>query len=196
MSNILGSVAIMQAYANRRIRIDPWALENVGPASLDLRLGRTVKAFADSSQLHNLADGINPRYIQEYSTNGYILEPQEFILAHTMETIELVECPNPLVAWVEGRSSVGRNGVGIHITAGFIDPGFRGQITLEVYNFSPYRFVLHEGLAVCQLVFAETTGVGTFYGKRPGSKYQGQMGAQHSLIKNDGFLPLPIEEEE
>lgn len=110
--------------------------KNVQPSSVDLHLAFILKTLDD--ELIDLRSG------------DYVLQPNEFILGSTAEWIEL---PNDLVGVVEGRSSVGRLGVTVHITAGYIDPGFHGNITLEIYNVSNKPFKLKKGMTICQIVF-------------------------------------------
>ena len=109
----------------------------VQPASVDLRLDNVVKTI----------DG-EAFYLDEKSM--YVLQPGEFILG---STIEYVNIPHDLVARVEGRSSIGRLGVMVHVTAGYIDPGFIGNITLELFNCSDKPFQLSYGDCLCQIVF-------------------------------------------
>jgi dCTP deaminase len=88
---------------------------------------------------------------------GYSFAPRSFLLAWTRETLHLPETSR-LAARVEGKSSIARLGIGIHITAPTIHAGFRGQIQLEMYNFGPHEVVLDEGLKICQLIFEQTSG--------------------------------------
>lgn len=109
--------------------------ENIQPCSVDLRLDSTLKTIdGEEISIHD----------------GYSLKPHEFILG---STIEYVTLPDDILARVEGRSSIGRLGVMCHVTAGFIDPGFHGNITLELYNCSDKPFTLCTGDALCQIVF-------------------------------------------
>lgn len=109
----------------------------VQPASVDLQLDNVLKTI----------DG-ETFTLDEKSM--YVLQPGEFILG---STIEYVTIPHNLVARVEGRSSVGRLGVMVHVTAGYIDPGFKGNITLELFNCSDKPFQLSYGDCLCQIVF-------------------------------------------
>lgn len=130
----------------------------VQPASVDLQLGHVVKTI----------DG-ETFYLNERSM--YVLQPGEFILG---STVEYVNIPEDLVARVEGRSSIGRLGVMVHVTAGYIDPGFRGNITLELFNCSDKPFQLNYGDCLCQIVFETLTSpcLNPYHGK-----YQGDVGA-------------------
>lgn len=129
----------------------------IQPASVDLQLDKTLKNI--DGETFNL---------DEKST--YVLQPGEFILG---STIEYVTIPQHIVARVEGRSSVGRLGVMVHVTAGYIDPGFTGNITLELFNCSDKPFQLNFGDCLCQIVF-ETLSSPC---KHPyDGKYQGDTG--------------------
>lgn len=117
------------------LKIVPVSEEQIQPASIDLTLGDTLKSL--NGDTYNISD------------EPYELKPKEFILASTYEYVEI---PDNLVGQVEGRSSIGRLGVLIHITAGYIDPAFCGNITLELYNVSDKPFKLKYGDSICQLV--------------------------------------------
>ena len=129
----------------------------VQPASVDLMLNHVVKTI----------DG-EKFYLNEKSM--YVLQPGEFILG---STVEYVNIPDDLVARVEGRSSIGRLGVMVHATAGYIDPGFMGNITLELFNCSDKPFQLNFGDCLCQIVF-ET--LSSRCNHPYGGKYQGDVG--------------------
>nr|WP_301867615.1 dCTP deaminase [Methanobrevibacter smithii] len=109
----------------------------VQPASVDLQLDNTLK-------------NIDGETFTLDEKSMYVLQPGEFILG---STIEYVTIPQYIVARVEGRSSVGRLGVMVHVTAGYIDPGFKGNITLELFNCSDKPFQLNFGDCLCQIVF-------------------------------------------
>ena len=115
----------------------PISLNDIQPASVDLHL---------SDELIDL-DGVIS--VLEYGEE-YVLQPGEFILGSTSE---IVTIPNDLVAQVDGKSSIGRLGVAIHITAGFIDPCFNGNITLEIKNVSNKPFILRKDMSIAQIVF-------------------------------------------
>ena len=114
-----------------------WLQNRIQPASVDLQLDKVLKTI----------DG-ETFTLDEKSM--YVLQPGEFILG---STIEYVNIPHDLVARVEGRSSIGRLGVMVHVTAGYIDPGFKGNITLELFNCSDKPFQWNFGDCLCQIVF-------------------------------------------
>ncbi|MGM0592239.1 MAG: dCTP deaminase [Halobacteriota archaeon] len=160
----------------------------VQPASIDVRLGRHFLEFqrANIPCIHPTSE----QEVDEYVTKTVVDEGQEFIL-HPGDfvlgtTKERVEVPPDLVAQVEGRSSLGRLAVVVHATAGFIDPGYRGQVTLELSNLGTAPVALTPGMRISQLVFTELrTPSERPYGSARGSKYQDQHGPQASRIKND-----------
>lgn len=148
--------------------------QQLQPASIDLRLGDKFRSIAD-----NESEAI----VTVPPGEVFVLEPGAFALG---TTIERVRVPNDLVARVEGRSSVGRIAVIVHATAGFIDPGFEGEITLELANLGPKPARLSPGMRICQVVFHQLTSpVDRPYGTARGSKYAGQSGPTLSRIEND-----------
>lgn len=158
---ILSDGTIRARVADGTLGIDPFDSERLQPASYDVTLDRRVC-------LPN-ARG------QTYWTLPCALAPGDFILASTAETIAL---PADLIGRIEGRSSWARMGLTVHITAGFLDPGFSGQVTLELANLGPYTLHLEAGLSVAQIAFEQLDSPA----ERPygspglGSRYQGQRG--------------------
>ena len=114
----------------------------------------------------------------------YVLEPGEFILANTIENVEL---PADVVARLEGKSSLGRLGLMVHATAGYVDPGFKGQLTLEISNVARARISIFYGMKIGQISFLRlTTPAENPYGSGTlGSKYQGQLGPTPSRLHLD-----------
>lgn len=159
------------------------------PASIDLRLASEFKQFKRPLRARDNGAGalhvdrpVDPDWMEDYHTDyEFLLEPGAFTLASTVERITM---PVTHVARVEGRSSLGRLGLIIHATAGFIDPGFEGNITLEMMNLSPRPLVLRVGMRICQLSFEKLdSSCARPYG-HPGlrSRYQGQTGVTASRI--------------
>jgi dCTP deaminase len=163
-------------------------LQNIGPSSLDLRLGKYFKLYEHTKS--PLLDPADPatfqnctRMIEKKPTEPFILHPGDFVLGVTEEVITL---PNNLVARVEGRSSLGRLGVIIHSTAGFVDPGFSGTITLEITNINTMPVALYPGMRVCQLAFeAMTSPAEVDYSQKKTMKYQGQVFPEESRVARD-----------
>jgi dCTP deaminase len=176
---ILSDIDIMRAITDGDLSIEPCDISNVEPASVDLRMGdELVKVSAEKSDdvVRLDANGSEQNY-QYTPVSNMTIRPGEFYLATTKERVEL---PDTLCANVLGRSSLGRLGISVHQTAGYIDPGFNGQITLELTNHGPQPVQLREGLRICQIVFAKLSSKADIsYGHRT-SQYQDQSGATRS----------------
>ena len=160
----------------------------IQPASIDLRLGREFLEFQRTNIPCIHPDSENE--VAEYVTETVVEEGEEFIL-HPGDfvlgtTIERVAVPDDLIARVEGRSSLGRLAVVIHATAGVVDPGYRGQITLELSNLGTAPVALAPGMRISQVIFTELKNAAERpYGTERGSKYQNQTGPQASKIGGD-----------
>ncbi|MBU4534588.1 MAG: dCTP deaminase [Euryarchaeota archaeon] len=161
----------------------------IQPSSVDLRIGSEFKGFRiirkpcidpmDKSDIESYMESI---HIEE--GGSFIIHPGEFALATTYETVKI---PSNLVARVEGRSSMGRLGITMHVTAGYIDPGFWGKITLEISNIGKMPVALYPGQRVCQIVFETMTSPSQKPYGHPDrdSKYMGQQRPETSKIKHD-----------
>lgn len=173
---ILSDKTILEMIEEGTLKISPIEDCQVQPASVDIRLGNTFSIVEDSpSGIITLENEIKYKTI---TTDTYILLPNQFVLATTMEYFDL---PNDLTAFVEGRSSLGRMGLFIQ-NAGWVDPGFKGEITLELYNANRCAIELKAGRRVGQLVFAkmDDEALNPYNGK-----YQGQTGATGSRVFMD-----------
>lgn len=173
---ILSDKTIIKMLDEKSLVINPVTKEQIQPASVDIRLGNTFGVVDDTpSNIITLESQISYKTI---TTDTYLIMPGEFVLATTMEYFEL---PDNLTAFVEGRSSLGRMGLFIQ-NAGWVDPGFKGEITLELYNANRCAIELKAGRRVGQLVFAEmdAPAINPYNGK-----YQGQMGATGSRVFMD-----------
>ncbi|MFB6134502.1 MAG: dCTP deaminase [Halanaeroarchaeum sp.] len=165
----------------------------VQPASVDVRLGREFLEFqrANIPSIHPNSENETEDYTSATVIDDereFILHPGDFVLATTKERVEI---PPDLVAQVEGRSSLGRLAVITHATAGFVDPGFRGRITLELSNLGTAPVALTPEMRIAQLVFTELKNPAEKpYGEERGSKYQDQTGPEASRIQGDAeFSP-------
>ena len=163
----------------RRITIDPTpTLARLQPASIDVTLGDSVRTFDDSRYRQVRLDAIPDDLTTEHhiDAGGFALRPGDFILATTAERIGL---PNDICAFLHGRSTLGRLGLLVHATAGLIDPGYQGEVTLEVANIGELVLMLAPGQSIGQLTFERTSSkVLRPYGSHGlGSHYQGQVGA-------------------
>jgi dCTP deaminase len=159
-----------------RIVIDPYLPDAVQPSSVDLHLGNRFRVFRN-----NRTAVIDPRQEQPELTElveiagdePFILHPGEFVLGATFERVAL---PDDLVARLEGKSSLGRLGLLIHSTAGYVDPGWEGTLTLELSNVANLPIKLYDGMKIGQISFQRlSSAVEVGYGDaRIGSKYRGQ----------------------
>ncbi len=160
----------------------------IQPASVDLRLGTefVVYKLPHVSCIDTADPDTTDGYTETVSVDdreGFILHPGEFVLGSTREWVRI---PDDLVARVEGRSSIGRLAVVVHATAGFIDPGYEGNITLELSNLGRVAVKLYPGMRISQLVFQQMTDTAERpYGPDRGSKYFGQTGPVASRIGQD-----------
>src|ERR1035437_1385778 len=140
--------------------ISPFVADNVQPASVDLTLDKVflvpdcphplTTIWDDGIDLNDIPGTASERYTKT-TQDAYALAPHTFVLGSTAEWVDI---PSDLVASVEGKSSLARLGLFVHVTAGFIDPGFRGKITLELANFNERVIILRSGLRICQIAFS------------------------------------------
>ncbi len=173
---VFSDVDIRNAIEREEIKINPFEKRNIQPASLDLRLGDNFLSldYHKSSGVIKL----NEKLDYEKRKGVIILPPGEFILGTTLEYISL---PRNIVANVQGRSSIGRIGLFIQ-NAGWIDPGFEGNITLELFNANKLPIELVPNRRICQLIFDYTTSPS----QNPyNGKYNGQIEATGSKIYED-----------
>ncbi|HXV33716.1 MAG TPA: dCTP deaminase [Gaiellaceae bacterium] len=175
---VLSDRTIRRLLAEGRIGIEPYAEELLQPSSVDVRVDRLFRVFRNSrypfidvkQEMEELTE-----LVEVEPDEAFILHPGEFVLGSTLERITL---PDDLVARLEGKSSLGRLGLLIHSTAGFIDPGWDGHVTLELSNVANLPITIYYGMKIGQLSFVQLTepaehpyGTGSL-----GSKYQGQAG--------------------
>jgi dCTP deaminase len=181
-SSVLSDGTIRRLVAEGRIRLTPWDDTMVQPASVDLRLGSSFRVFhnfrvpaidladppANLTELIQLDDG-----------ESFVIHPGEFVLGRTLEYVEM---PDDLVARIEGKSSIGRLGLIVHATAGFVDPGFAGTLTLEITNLTRVPIVLWPGKPIAQLSFMTLDRPAERPYGHPdlGSHYHGQVDATES----------------
>ena len=187
---ILSDRDIEQAVESGRIGIDPYERSHVQPSSVDLRVDRRFRVFEN-----HLYPIIDPKVHQPDLTkemevppdSRFVLHPGEFVLGATFERITLAA---DIVARLEGKSSLGRIGLLIHSTAGFVDPGFDGYLTLELANVANLPIAIYPEMLIGQISFYQLSSpAGRPYGSSPsGSKYQGQRGPTPSRVHED-FLP-------
>jgi dCTP deaminase len=180
---ILSDRTIREELEAGRIVIDPLDMSCIQPSSVDLHIDRYFRVFRNHTLSHidvkqNLEDLTELVEISE-DEDAFILHPGEFVLGSTLERVAL---PTDLVARLEGKSSLGRLGLLIHSTAGFVDAGWDGQLTLELSNVANLPITLYPGMKIGQISFMRmTTAADVPYGSAAvGSKYQGQVGPRPS----------------
>jgi dCTP deaminase len=175
---ILSDRSIREALETGSIVIDPLLEGGIQPSSVDLRIDRYFRVFRNDTTPY-----IDPKQPQEDLTElvevddgkAFILHPGEFVLASTLERVEL---PADVAARIEGKSSLGRLGLLTHSTAGFVDSGFRGHLTLELSNVANLPIAIYPRMRIGQISFLQMTSAADApYGSDPArSKYQDQKG--------------------
>lgn len=178
---ILSDRTIRDLMGKGTLKIEPLEDYQIQPASVDLRLGNSfLKLDENMTEVMTLDEEI--KYVS-YCSEELVIPPHSFLLATTMEYIEL---PDDITAFVEGRSSIGRMGLFIQ-NAGWVDPGFKGQITLELYNANSLPIKLTSGRRICQLVLARMD-------ERALRPYQGKYQNQRDAVGSRVYLDLKISE--
>jgi dCTP deaminase len=162
----------------KRVQLDPFDAAMVQPSSVDVRLDRFFRVFENHKYPHIDPSEEQPdltRLVEPDGDEPFILHPGEFVLG---STYELVTLPDDVAARLEGKSSLGRLGLLTHSTAGFIDPGFSGHVTLELSNVATLPIKLWPGMKIGQLCFFRLSSPAEHpYGSaKYGSRYQGQRG--------------------
>lgn len=202
---ILSDNDIIDRVDSGDIGITPFNRDNVEPASVDLRLGEDFKiveldvgpkwvpwtlrkklgklytAFGWGPSI-DIKEQDDSAFHYTETTGDVTIPPGTFVLATTKERVEL---PDDVAANVLGRSSLGRIGISVHQTAGFVDNGFEGTITLELSNHGPAPVTLYENQRICQIVFKELTSPSDVPYGHEGSQYQNQTGATTSGMRFD-----------
>lgn len=175
---ILSDRSLREELASGRIVIDPLNEANIQPSSIDLTLDRYFRVFLNHS--YRVIDVKEDQedlteLVEIKEDDAFILHPGEFVLGSTAERVTV---PDDLVARLEGKSSLGRLGLLIHSTAGFVDAGFEGHVTLELSNVANLPITLYPDMKIGQISFLKmTTAADKPYGSHGmGSKYQGQRG--------------------
>ena len=185
--SVLSDRDIRTALEGGAIRIDPYDAKDLQPSSVDLHLDRAFRVFRNNR--YPFIDVRAPQpdlteLLTVVDDEPFILHPGEFVLGQTLEWVEL---PNDLVARLEGKSSLGRLGLLIHSTAGYVDPGWKGNLTLELSNVANLPIALYYGMRIGQISFFRMSSpVDRPYGSPElGSKYQGQSEPTASAFHRD-----------
>src|SRR5690554_2419996 len=186
---------IEKRLAEQSIIIDPApAANSIAGISVDLRLDHRFRVFNNTSVPHldlsgdcsELEQSINRFMTQETAIEeggSFFIHPGDLVLGATFESVKI---PDDLLGWQEGRSSLARLGLMVHVTAGRIDPGWEGQIVLEFYNNGKLPLALRPGMSICALSFEMLSSPALRpYNNRTDAKYKGQQGAVGSRIAKD-----------
>jgi dCTP deaminase len=188
---VLSDRTIKAEIAAGRLVFEPYDESLVQPSSVDVRVDRTFRVFHNSRHpyidVRKPMDGLT-ELVTVSDGEPFVLHPGEFVLGQTLERVRI---PDDLVARLEGKSSLGRLGLVIHSTAGFVDPGFEGNLTLELSNLANLPITIYEGMPIGQISFMRMDeAVERPYGKaEAGSKYQGQTEPTESRF----YLNFPEE---
>ncbi len=161
-----------------RIGLEPLNMELIQPSSMDVRLDRFFRLFDNHKypfiDPREQQDDLT-RFVEVDKDEAFILHPGEFVLGSTFEFVSL---PNDIAARLEGKRSLGRLGLLTHSTAGFVDPGFQGHVTLELSNTATLPIKLWPGMKIGQLCFFQLSSESEnpYGSSKYGSRYQGQRG--------------------
>lgn len=175
---ILSDIDIKALIEKGEIKVDPMPdfEKALGPVSLDFRLGHDFLTFTKTA--HPFVDVKDPSSFKDITLEVYkkteeqfIVHPNEFILASTLENLEI---PNYLAGRLEGKSSLGRLGLVVHSTAGKFDPGWKGKLVLEITNIGVLPIALYPEIRVCQMIFEQISTKTVGYTERSGEVYKNQ----------------------
>jgi dCTP deaminase len=175
---LLSDRDILAELDSGRVQLDPLARDMIQPSSIDVRLDKFFRVFDNHKYPHidPAADQSDlTREVEVKSDETFVLHPGEFVLGSTYEVVTL---PDDIAARLEGKSSLGRLGLLTHSTAGFIDPGFSGHVTLELANVATLPIKLYPGMKIGQLCFfrLSSPAENPYGSSKYGSRYQGQRG--------------------
>lgn len=179
--SILSGNAIKTAIENKTISISPYCESNINPASYDLRLGDSLKVYTFPKHVYYLDPNVcNETKEIKIPDDGMVFQPNQGYLCHTVEVIHT----DKFVPIIDGKSSIGRLFVEIHITAGYGDPGFNGQFTLEIKTTHPVK--LYPGMRICQVRFHDISGpVSLYNGKYKDQNAMGAVGSRSFIEKKE-----------
>ncbi len=185
--SVLSDRDIAAALAAARVKVEPYEEADLQPSSIDLHLDRSFRVFRNNRYAFIDVRAPQPdltELLNVTDDEAFVLHPGEFVLGQTLEWVEL---PDDLVARLEGKSSLGRLGLLIHSTAGYVDPGWKGKLTLELSNVAKLPIALYYGMKIGQIsFFSMSSPVDRPYGSAGlGSKYQGQSEPTASAYHED-----------
>jgi dCTP deaminase len=190
---LLSDRDIKAEVASGRVQLEPYDEALVQPSSIDVRLDKFFRLFDNHKYPYIDPAQDQPdltRLVEVEDTESFVLHPGEFVLGSTFEVVSL---PDDIAARLEGKSSLGRLGLLTHSTAGFVDPGFTGHVTLELSNVATLPIMLWPGMKIGQLCFFRLSSAAESpYGSaKHGSRYQGQRGPTASR-SFQGFSTTPV----
>ncbi len=161
---VLTKQEILREISQGHIEIEPFKEEQVGPGSIDLRLGNEFRVFKKLRNACIVEDSISVEALTELLEvrDSFTLMPGETVLGITHERIKL---PSNICGWLEGRSRFARMGLVIHMTAGFVQPGINNRQVLEIGNLAPFPLVLKPGVRICQIILERTEGEASYRGR-------------------------------
>lgn len=173
---ILSDREVLKRIKDKEIIVDPFERKNLQPSSLDLELSEEIRVFDNWEQGEiDVREKEEPSRVVKIKDKGFVIHPNEFVLGCTQEKFKL---PNDVAGKLEGRSSLGRLGLIVHATAGYVDPGFEGWLTLEFSNISRLPIRIYAGMKIAQICFYQMSSevLAPYGSEKLGSKYQGQKG--------------------
>lgn len=181
---VLSDKDIKASIKNGKIQIKDYLEENISCASIDLRLGNEFRIFKHNEITHIDVKNFNSQELMQLikadDNKPFTIHPNQLVLGITKEYIKM---PIDMIARLDGRSSLGRLGIVVHSTAGTVDPGFEGKLTLEISNISNIPVCIWPGMKVCKITFEQLSSESEKpYNKRPDSKYLKQQGPEASKI--------------
>ena len=161
--SVLTRSAILKQIDSGKVKINPFKPSQVGPGSIDFHLSHTFRIFKPTKDIFHVTDKVDYQSVTKtIKVDDHLsLPPGQSAHGITLETLEL---PNNLCGWIQGRSTLARVGLMVHITANFIHPGTSGKQVLEMTNSGPMPLAVHPGISICQIILEETVGQAKYQG--------------------------------
>lgn len=161
---ILSKSEILREIERGRIKVEPFDIQNLGPASIDLRVSDEFRIFKKVHEIYHVRDNADYAEITTVKkVNDYfLLMPGETVHSVTVEKITL---PDDICGWLEGRSTFARLGLMVHVTASFMQPGISNKQVLEINNVAPIPLAIYPGTKICQFIFQKMIGTAVYEGK-------------------------------
>lgn len=160
---VLTREEILKEIKAGRVKVEPFSKKDVGPASIDFHLDKTFRVFRQVKEIFHIKDKVDHTKVTKLIeiNDHLILLPGQSVHGITVENLSL---PNDICGWIQGRSTMARVGLMVHITANFIHPGTVGKQVLEMTNAGPMPLAIHPGIAICQIILEETKGKAEYRG--------------------------------